>query len=101
MVYLKWESAILAEALMTFIGVWLRPVALFGFNFLIILLISFLVAFGNSKEVLFMPSSLILIILGWSLYLFIISGTMDLSKFGFSGLVQVQKFSLQYLYGDY
>ena len=58
-------------------------------------------ASGNSKEVLFMPCSLILIILGWSLYLFIILETIDLCKFGFSGLVQVQKFSLPYLYGDY
>ena len=41
---------------------------------------------GNLKEVLFMPSSLILVIIGWSLYLFIISRTVDLSKFGFSGL---------------
>ena len=42
-------------------------------------------ASGNSKEVLFMPSSL-MVILGWSLYLLIISRIVDLSKFGFSGL---------------
>ena len=65
---------------------WSRPAALFGFNFLIILLISSIVTSGNSKEVLFMPRSLILVILGWSLYLFIISRTADLSTFGFSGL---------------
>ena len=70
---------------MTFIGIRSGPVALFGFNFLIILLISSVVASGNSKEVLFMPSSLILVILGWSLYLLIISRTVDLSTFGFSG----------------
>ena len=40
----------------------------------------------NSKDVLLMLSSLILIILGWSLYLFIIYRIDDLSKFGFSGL---------------
>ena len=44
------------------------------------------VASGNSKEVLFMPMSLILVILAWSLYLFIISRIVDLSKFGFFGL---------------
>ena len=71
---------------MTFIGTRSRPVALFGFNFLIILLISFVVAPGNSKEVLFMSSFFILVILGWSLYLSIISRTVDLSKFGFSVL---------------
>ena len=64
---------------------WSRPVALFGFNFLIILLISSIVTSGNSKEVLFMPRSLILVILGWSLYL-LYSWTVDLSKLGFSGL---------------
>ena len=42
-------------------------------------------ASGNSKEVLFMPSSL-MVILGWSLYLLIILRIVDLSKFGFSGL---------------
>ena len=62
------------------------PAALFGFNFLIILLISSVVTSRNSKEVLFMPSSLVLVILGWPLYLFIISRTVDLSKFVFSGL---------------
>ena len=36
--------------------------------------------------VLFIASCLILVILGWSLYLLIISRTVDLSKFGFSGL---------------
>ena len=64
-----------------------RPVDFFEFNFLIILLISSVVASGYSKEVLFIPSSLILVILGWSLYLFIISRTADLSKFWFSGLL--------------
>ena len=44
-------------------------------------------ASGNSKEVLFIPSPLILVIFGWSLYLLIISGTVDLSKFAFSGLL--------------
>ena len=71
---------------MTFVEIRSGPVALFGFNFLIVLLISSVVASGNPKEVLFMPSSLILVILGWSLYLFITSRTVDLSKFGFSGL---------------
>ena len=33
-----------------------------------------------------MSSFFILVILGWSLYLSIISRTVDLSKFGFSGL---------------
>ena len=33
-----------------------------------------------------MPSSLILVILGWSLYLFIKSRTADSSQFGFPGL---------------
>ena len=33
-----------------------------------------------------MLSFLILFILGWSLYLSVISRTVDLSKFGFSGL---------------
>ena len=71
---------------MTFIGIRSGPVALFGFNLLIALLISSVVASGNWKEVLFTPRSLILVELGWSLYLFIISRTVDLSKFGFSGL---------------
>ena len=71
---------------MTLIGMQSRPVALFGFNFLINLLASSVVPCGNSKEVLFTPRSLILVILGWSLYLFIISRTVDLSTFGFSGL---------------
>ena len=43
-------------------------------------------ASGNSKEVLYTHSSLILIVLAWSLDLFIKSRTVDLSKFGFSGL---------------
>ena len=68
---------------MTFIEIQSEPVALLGFNFLIFLLISSVVASGNVKEVLFMPSSLILIILGWSLYVFITSKTADLSKLGF------------------
>ena len=63
---------------MTFIGMRSGPVALFGSNFLTILMISSVVA-----VVLFMPRSLILVILGWSLYLFILSRTVDLSKFGF------------------
>ena len=71
---------------MIFIGIRSGPEALFGFNFLLILLISSAVASGNSKEVLFMRRSLILVILGWPLYLFIISITVDLSKLGFSGL---------------
>ena len=70
---------------MTFTGIRSGPVALTGFYFLIILLIFSVVASGNLKEILFMPSSLILVILGWSLYLLIISRTDDLSKFGFSG----------------
>ena len=85
-IYIKWESLILAEALMTFIGIRSGPVALFGFNFLIVLLISSVVASGNWKEVLFTPRSLILVKLGWSLYLLITSRTVDLSKFEFSGL---------------
>ena len=71
---------------MSFIGTRSGPAALFGFNFLLIWLISSVVASGNSKEVLFMPRFLILVILGWPLYLFIVSITVDLSKFGFSGL---------------
>ena len=71
---------------MTFIGMRSRTVALFGFIFLAILLISSVVSSGNSKAVLFMLRSLILAILGWSLYLFIITRTADLSKRGFSGL---------------
>ena len=70
---------------MTFRGIRSRPAALFGFNFQITLLISSVLASGNSKEVLFMPSSLVLVILGWSLYLLIISRTVNLSKLGFSG----------------
>ena len=62
-------------------------------------------ASGNSKEVLYTHSSLILIVLAWSLDLFIKSRTVDLSKFGFLdylyNLFQAQKFSLQYLYSDY
>ena len=46
---------------MTFIGMRSGTVALFGCNFLIILLISSVVASGNSKEVLFMLRSLILV----------------------------------------
>ena len=42
---------------MTFVEIRSGPVALFGFNFLIVLLISSVVASGNPKEVLFMPSS--------------------------------------------
>ena len=38
-IYVKWESIIIAEALISFIGIRTGPVALFGFNFLIILLI--------------------------------------------------------------
>ena len=55
---------------MTLFGMWSGPVVLFGFNFLIILLISSVVASGNSKEVFFMLRSLVLVILGWSLYLY-------------------------------
>ena len=46
---------------------------------------SFVVA-GNSKQFLYMHSFLILIILAWSLYLFIIKRTVDLSNFRFSEL---------------
>ena len=63
-----------------------RSFNVFNFLILIILLISSIVASRNSKEVLFMLSSFILIILGWSLYSFTISRTDDLYKFVFSGL---------------
>ena len=86
MIYVKWESIILAEALMTFTGIRARPVALLEFSFLKILSISSVAASGNFKKVLFMPSYLTLIVLAWSLYLFKMSRTVDLSKFGFSGL---------------
>ena len=52
-----------AEALFFCIGIWSGPAALSGFNFLVILLISSVVASGTSKEVLFMPRSLIWVIL--------------------------------------
>ena len=52
-----------AEALFFCIGIWSGPVALSGFNFLVILLMSSVVASGTSKEVLFMPRSLIWVIL--------------------------------------
>ena len=42
MINVKWESIILAEALMTFIGIQSGPAALFEFNFPIILLIYFI-----------------------------------------------------------
>ena len=73
------------------------PVALFGSNFLTILLISSVVA-----VVLFMPRSLILVILGWSLYL-LYHELLIYLNLGFLdyNLVQVQKFSLRYLYSDY
>ena len=45
----------LAAALMTFIGIPSGLAALCGFNFLIILLIFFVVASGNSKEVYLCP----------------------------------------------
>ena len=89
---------------MTFIGIRSGPVALFGFNFLTILLISSVVASGNSKKVLFMPSSLIWLYLD-SLYIYLLYQELLIYlNLGFldylCNLVQVQKFSLQYLYSD-
>ena len=49
---------------MTFIGIQSGPAALFGFNSLIILLVSSVLASGNSKEFLFVTSSLNLVIFG-------------------------------------
>ena len=77
---------IFADDLIILKGIWSGPLLFFVFKFNIIEFTSETFAFGKSNVSDIIKLSLILVILGWSLYVYIISLTVWLSLSVFDGL---------------